>query len=58
MFRVYIDGVSVGNVDIISAQTVYRRQAYSKNFSSSAQHTIRIYVLSGRIDVDAFAVLK
>jgi CSLREA domain-containing protein len=57
-FRVYIDGVSDGNVELTSAQTLYRRQAYTRKFSSSAQHTIRIYVLSGRVDVDAFAVLR
>ena len=36
----------------------YRRQSWARKFSSSSQHTIRIVVVSGRVDVDAFAVLK
>ena len=57
-FKVYVDGVLDSTMSVTSLQNLYRRQVWTKRFSSSSQHTIRIVVVSGRVDVDAFAVLK
>jgi CSLREA domain-containing protein len=57
-FKVYVDGVFVESLTFEPDHTRYRRQSWARKFSSSSQHTIRIVVVSGRVDVDAFAVLK
>jgi hypothetical protein len=55
--KVYVDGALVATVDTSSDATTVRFVAFSKSWSSYASHTIRIVVLSGRIDLDAFAKL-
>jgi Bacterial Ig domain len=59
--QVYIDGTLVKTVDLYRSK--YATEfVYSKTWSSSAKHTIRIRVLgtSGRpyVDIDGFGVLK
>jgi len=60
--KVYVDGKYVATIDLKAASTTYRVQAWTKTFSSSKAHTIKIVLLgtSGRprVDADAFAVLK
>jgi hypothetical protein len=59
--RIYIDGKLQTDVDLRSATTAYRRVVYTKTFTSSARHTIKVVVLatSGRpsVDIDAFVVV-
>jgi hypothetical protein len=60
-FKVYLDGVYVGTSSDYATSTLYRRLVYSKAWTSSATHTIKLVCLgtSGhpRIDLDAFVVL-
>ena len=57
-FTVYIDGVLQGSFAVTALQNQYRRVVWMKRFSTSDKHTIRFVVASGRVDVDAFIVLK
>lgn len=56
--KVYVDGVLKGTVTLTSSATKYRTLAYTITFSSSATHTIKLVVASGRVDLDGFVVLK
>ena len=59
---VYIDGTSVGKLDLYSSSTVFRKSLYAKSWPTSGAHTIRIenWGAAGRtrVDIDAFAVIK
>jgi hypothetical protein len=59
---VYLDGTYLGWLDMYSASTVARKVVFSRNWSTSAAHTLAVRVVgtSGRpsIDVDAFTVLR
>ncbi len=56
--KVYVDGTLKTTLTLTSSTTKYRNLAYAITFSSSATHTIKLVVKSGRVDVDAFAVLR
>jgi len=58
--RIKVDGVQVARVDLGKTPTAYRRLAWSKAFSSVHGHKVQVVVVGGygRVDVDAFAVLK
>ncbi len=60
--KVYVNGVLKATIDLRSATVVYRAQAWSIRYSTSASRTVRIVVLgtSGRprVDVDAFVALR
>jgi hypothetical protein len=60
--QVWIDGTLATTVDLYRSSTHYRRVAFSRSWSTSGEHTIRIVVLatSGhpRVEVDALVVLK
>jgi CSLREA domain-containing protein len=57
--RIYVDGVLQSTIHLASSTTTTRYQAFVKQFSRSNSHTIRIVTEgSGRVDVDAFAVLR
>jgi hypothetical protein len=47
---VYVDGTKVATVDLKSSATVYRQAIWTKSWSTSAQHTVKIVVVgtSGR----------
>ncbi|WP_370265411.1 N-acetylmuramoyl-L-alanine amidase [Streptomyces sp. V4I8] len=59
---VYVDGVKVSTVDLKSATTLYRQAIWTKTWSSSAKHTVKIVVVatSGRptITTDGLVYLK
>ncbi|HJW23052.1 MAG TPA: N-acetylmuramoyl-L-alanine amidase [Candidatus Limnocylindrales bacterium] len=59
---IYLDGVYVGSIDLYSATTAYRQVVWTRTWSSSASHTIRLVVAGtgGRpqVDLDAFLVLR
>jgi hypothetical protein len=56
--RVSVDGVAVATVDLSATSPRPRRVVWQKTWTSAADHTIQIEILSGRIDIDAFAVLR
>ncbi|WP_051940015.1 N-acetylmuramoyl-L-alanine amidase [Phaeacidiphilus oryzae] len=59
---VYVDGVKLSTVDLKSASTLYRQAIWTKSWSSSGTHTLKIVVVgtSGRptITTDGIVVLK
>jgi hypothetical protein len=58
--RVYIDGTSVGTVDLNRATSSVQRIVYAASWSTAAAHVLEIHVLATarhpEIDVDAIAV--
>lgn len=60
--RIYVDGRHVATIDLRAATTRYRTVVWSRSWSTSARHTVRVVVLgtSGRprVDVDAFVVVR
>jgi hypothetical protein len=54
---VYVDGALAATVDTTASTTTPRVVAFTRSWSSYASHNIRIVVLSGRISLDAFALL-
>ncbi|MGW7239134.1 N-acetylmuramoyl-L-alanine amidase [Streptomyces sp. NPDC054804] len=59
---VYVDGTKVATVDLKSSTTSYRQAIWTKTWSSSAKHTVKIVVVgtSGRptITTDGLVYLK
>ncbi|MFF9107800.1 N-acetylmuramoyl-L-alanine amidase [Streptomyces sp. NPDC014776] len=59
---VYVDGVKVATVDLKSATTLYRQAIWTKNWSGSAKHTVKIVVVgtTGRptVTTDGLVYLK
>ncbi|MEU6087589.1 peptidoglycan recognition protein [Streptomyces sp. NPDC047085] len=59
---VYVDGVKVSTVDLKSSTTQYRQAIWTKTWSSSAKHTVKIVVVgtSGRptITTDGLVYIK
>ena len=56
--KVYVDGVLKGTITLKSSATSARYIPYAITFSASGTHTIKIVVVSGRVDVDGFVVLR
>ncbi|MFI6566243.1 N-acetylmuramoyl-L-alanine amidase [Streptomyces sp. NPDC050534] len=59
---VYVDGTKVSTVDLKSSTTLYRQAIWTKTWSSSAKHTVKIVVVgtSGRptITTDGLVYVK
>ncbi|MFI5798821.1 N-acetylmuramoyl-L-alanine amidase [Streptomyces sp. NPDC051677] len=59
---VYVDGTKIATVDLKSATTLYRQAIWTKTWSSSAKHTIKIVVVAttGRptITTDGLVYIK
>ncbi|MBO4253906.1 peptidoglycan recognition protein family protein [Streptomyces griseorubiginosus] len=59
---VYVDGVKVSTVDLKSATTLYRQAIWTRTWSGSAKHTVKIVVVgtSGRptITTDGLVYVK
>jgi hypothetical protein len=59
--NVYVDGVKIGLVDLKSSTTSYRQAIWTKSWSTSAKHTLKIVVVGtkGRptVTTDGIAVL-
>jgi uncharacterized protein with LGFP repeats len=59
---VYVDGTKVSTVDLKSSTTLYRQAIWTKTWSSSAKHTVKIVVVgtSGRptITTDGLVYIK
>jgi len=56
--KVYVDGVEVATVNLHRTYRLLRRVVWQQAWSTTAEHTVRIEVLSGRVDVDGLAVLR
>ena len=58
--KIKLDGDLVATVDTSWPVTLYRQVIWSKKFSSVTTHTVKVIVVGGqgRVDIDAFAVLK
>jgi hypothetical protein len=58
---VYVDGTRVATVDLRSSTTLYRNAIWTKSWSTSAKHTVKIVVVgtSGRpaITTDALVYI-
>ena len=54
---VYLDGVKVGSVSLYGSP-VGRYVAWSRVIPAGGTHTVKIVVVSGRVDVDAFEVIQ
>jgi hypothetical protein len=59
---VYVDGAYVQTLDLYSASAVARKVVFTRNWPSSAAHTLEVRVVGTAnrptIDVDAFIVLR
>jgi len=57
--RIKVDGVQVARIDL-GKPTAYRRLVWTRTFSSVHAHKVQVVVVGGygRVDIDAFAVLK
>ncbi|MFF0203230.1 peptidoglycan recognition protein [Streptomyces sp. NPDC005017] len=59
---VYVDGVKVSTVDLKSTSTLYRQAIWTKTWTASAQHTVKIVVVgtTGRptITTDGLVYIK
>jgi len=55
-----LDGANVAKIDLGTNPTTYRRIVWSRSFSTLKAHKVQVVVVGtyGRVDVDAFAVLK
>ncbi len=61
--KVYLDGTYVTTLDLASGSTVFRHIAFSRAWSTTGTHTLRLVVVGGstghaRVDLDALAVLR
>jgi hypothetical protein len=57
--RVYVDGVLETTISLRSSSVRYRQVVYTRRFNTIARHTIEIRLVgNGRVDIDAFAVLR
>ncbi len=61
--KVYIDGTYVKTIDLAAGSTGFRQIAYSRAWSTTGTHRLRLVVVGGaagqaRVDVDALAVLR
>jgi hypothetical protein len=59
---IYVDGTKISTVDLKSSTTLYRQAIWTKTWSSSAKHTIKIVVVgtSGRptVTTDSLVYIK
>jgi hypothetical protein len=55
---IYIDGVLQTTIDLGAGSTTYRYVAFSKAWSSAGNHTIKVVAVGGRVDVDAFGIIR
>ncbi len=56
--KVYVDGVYRATITLKSSTSKARNLVYAINYGARGTHTIKVVVVSGRVDVDAFVVLR
>lgn len=52
--QVWVDGVLKATINMNSSTTTARAQLYATNWATVGAHTLKIVVVSGRVDIDAF----
>lgn len=58
-FKVAVDGSSTfTTISTTASATTNQALVWSSNWSASGAHTVKIVVVSGRVDLDAFALLQ
>ena len=55
---IYIDGVRQATINLANAASTYRYVAFSKTWYSAGTHTIKVVAVGGRVDVDAFGIIR
>ena len=58
--RLYVDGAStpIATIDLASSTALARQVVFSRFWQSGGLHTLRVEVVSGRVDVDAFLTMR
>jgi subtilisin family serine protease len=58
--KIWLDGVLVARIDLGRSPTAFRRIVWTRTFTSVGTHKVKVSVVGGygRVDVDAFAVLR
>jgi subtilisin family serine protease len=58
--KIKVDGDLVARVDMWWPKALYRQVIWSRKFSNASTHTVKVIVVggTGRVDIDAFAVLR
>jgi hypothetical protein len=57
-FKVRLDGQAVATVDLARTKAAARRMVWVSDALSPGPHTLRIVSLVGRVELDAFLVLR
>jgi len=55
---VYVDGTYQATINLGAASATYRFVAFSKTWSSTGTHTIKVVAVGARVDVDAFGIIR
>ena len=55
---IYVDGTYQATINLGAASATYRYVAFSKTWSSTGAHTIKVVALGSRVDVDAFGIIR
>ncbi|HTK45284.1 MAG TPA: N-acetylmuramoyl-L-alanine amidase [Patescibacteria group bacterium] len=55
---IYVDGVHEATIDLAAASSTYRYVAFSRTWYSAGTHTIKVVAVGGRVDVDAFGIIR
>jgi hypothetical protein len=55
--QVFVDGVLKATITLKASTTTARAQVYAINWGANGTHTVKVVVVSGRVDIDAFVRL-
>jgi hypothetical protein len=55
---IYVDGTYQATVNLGAATATYRYVAFSRTWSSTGAHTIKVVAIGARVDVDAFGIIR
>lgn len=55
--QVFVDGVLKATINLNSSTTTPKAQVYAINWGANGPHTVKVVVVSGRVDIDAFVRL-
>ena len=55
--QVFVDGVLKATINLNTSTATARAQVYAVNWGANGLHTVKVVVVSGRVDIDAFVRL-
>jgi len=55
---IYVDGVHQATIDLSAGSAIHRYVAFSKTWYDTGSHTIKVVAVGGRVDVDAFGIIR